>query len=247
MRKPNYDEAVAVVRDIYWVGFYDRQAKLHCNPYLLIDEKDVVLFDPGSIPEFPIIMRKIIDVVNPADISVIVVHHQDPDVCGNLAVTEDVIDRHDLKIASNRHTVRLIRHLGLKSDYYRVDEFAYKLTLNSGRVLEFMHTPYLHSPGAIVTYDVKTKSLFSSDIFGGMSGEWELFGDDCQFIESMKEWHEIYMPSNAILKACLERMEQRWEIERILPQHGSVLEGDNVGKAFDFLKALPCGMDLRMS
>ena len=37
-----------------------------------------MLFDPGSIPDFPRVMRKIIDLVNPRDISWIVTSHQDP-------------------------------------------------------------------------------------------------------------------------------------------------------------------------
>ena len=101
MRSTDYSNNVAITREIYWVGFYDEEAHLHCNPYLLIDEQDVVLFDPGSIPHFPIVMRKVIDLVKPSDISLIVACHQDPDVCGNLAVMEDVIGRPDLKIAAH--------------------------------------------------------------------------------------------------------------------------------------------------
>lgn len=71
MIKLDYGSAIAVTREIYWVGFYDEHASLHCNPYLLVDEKDVVLFDPGSIPHFPIVMRKIVETINPSEISVI--------------------------------------------------------------------------------------------------------------------------------------------------------------------------------
>jgi flavorubredoxin len=89
----NFNEAIAIFDDIYWVGFYDSGSGLHCNPYLLINEEDVVLFDPGSIPHFPEIMTKVIDVVSPQDITAIVVHHQDPDVCGNTAIVEDTLNR----------------------------------------------------------------------------------------------------------------------------------------------------------
>lgn len=37
---------------------------------------------------------------------------------------------------------------------------------------------------------------------------------------------------------------QQLEIDRILPQHGSVLEGDQVQAAINYLMALPCGVDL---
>ncbi len=98
----DYDNAIAVTCEIFWVGYYDAQARLHCNPYLLIDKDEILLIDPGSIPHFPIVMRKIMDVVNPEDITYIIASHQDPDVCGNLAVVEDVINNKNLKIVSTR-------------------------------------------------------------------------------------------------------------------------------------------------
>ena len=243
----NYEDPIAITRDIFWIGFCDKETQLHCNPYLLVDDDDAIIIDPGSIPDFPKIMRMVIDVINPRSINYIIAQHQDPDVCGNLPITEDIIERADLKIVANRRTVMLIRHIGLKSEFYQPDEHNDELVLKSGRKLEFMHTPYLHSPGALVTYDTKTKTLFSSDIFGAVSDEWELFPTSDDFLDGMKTFHEIYMPCNDILRTTLEKIENRWEIERILPQHGCVLEGENILKAFDFLKALPCGVDLKTS
>ncbi len=56
----NYEDSLAITREIYWVGFMEEGGRLRCNPYLLIDGRgqDVILFDPGSIPDFPKIMRK---------------------------------------------------------------------------------------------------------------------------------------------------------------------------------------------
>jgi len=239
----NYDNALAVTREIYWVGFYDEESSLHCNPYLLInDDGDVVLFDPGSIPHFPIVMRKIVDTVNPKEISHIIVSHQDPDVCGNLAVVEDIIDNPDLKIAAHTNSIRLLRHYGLKTDFYAVDEHEFQLTLQNGRVLDFLFTPYLHSPGAIVTYDRQSKSLFSADIFGAVSIKWSLFGKG-DILDHITVFHQIYMPGREILRNCMNQLE-KLQIERILPQHGSIIEGGLIHKAIEHLKGLPCGLDL---
>lgn len=238
----DYNNAIAVTKDIYWVGFEELESHLHCNPYILIDDEEVVLFDPGSIPDFPSIMRKILDVVNPQTISLIVASHQDPDVCGNIAIVEDVIANPELKFAVHSNTGRLTDHYGINSPSYIVDRNDYKYTLKSGRVLDFIYAPYCHSPGAIVTYDRKTKSLFSGDIFGGVSEQWTLFAND-DFLEPMKAFHQLYMPSNQILRNFLNKLDD-YDIERIVPQHGSVIENENVKKAIDFLKELPCGVDL---
>ena len=242
MLEEDTENAIAITRDIYWVGFFEETTKLHCNPYLVLDDEDVVLFDPGSIPDFPVVMRKVIDLVNPDNITWIVVSHQDPDVCGNLAVVEDVIGRNDLRIAAHTNTVRLIRHLGLKSELFAVDEHDLTLELKSGRVFDFLPVPFLHSPGAVATIDRKTRSLFSGDLFGAVSEDWRLLAGP-GFPRNMDSFHQAYMPSNQVLKAALEHIE-RLDIERILPQHGSVIEGDQIRLAIDHLKALPCGVDL---
>jgi len=242
MRELDYSNALNILRDIFWVGFYDKEAHLHCNPYLLIDDQDVVFFDPGSIPHFSIVMRKVIDVVRPEEISLIVASHQDPDVCGSLAVVEDVINRKDLKIAAHTNTIRLIRHYGLNSDFYDVEKEGVHYSLKSGRELEFIPTPFLHAPGAIATYDKKTRTLFTSDLFGAIDREWSLFADE-EFLAPMEAFHRLYMPTGRILRGCMERLEN-YAIDRILPQHGSILEGEQVKTAMAHLKELNCGTDL---
>jgi len=237
----NYDDAIAVTRDIHWVGFEDRAAALHCNPYLLIDDDDVVLFDPGSIPHFPIVMRKVIDLVAPERVSWIVASHQDPDVCGNLSVMVDVISNPALRVATHSLCARLICHYGMSTPMVSVDEQDHRVTLRSGRTLRFIPTPFLHSPGAIATYDEASKTLFSSDLFGAIGDDWSLFarGD---YLDAIARFHRGYMPSGAVLRACMTRL-GAVEIERILPQHGSILEGAQVGEAIAMLSALPCGID----
>lgn len=236
------DEAVEICPGIYWVGLFDNESKLNSNPYLLVDGDEAVLVDPGSIPDFSIVMRKIIDVVSPDRITTIIAAHQDPDVCGNLPVMEDVINRDDLKIVAHSKTHQLIYHLGIKSNIYAVDEHNYQLTLQSGRLLQFIYTPYLHSPGAIATYDTVSRSLFSSDIFGSLSKSGALYaGDD--FPENMKRWHQSIMPSNTLLQPAMKHF-RTMSIDRILPQHGSLIAGEQVPLAIDYLARLPCGIDL---
>ena len=239
----DYGGPVAVTREIFWVGFHDAEADMHCNPYLLVDGDEAVLIDSGSIPQFPVIMRKIIDVINPAQISIVVASHPDPDVCSNMAVVEDVVEREDLRIAAHAASLRLIRYYGLRSTLYAVDRNDWRITLKSGRVLEFIHTPHLHFAGSIATWDVASGSLFSSDLFGAMDHDWALFGD-AGYAPDMNSWHEMIMPARAMLNVVLDRF-AALPIARLCPQHGSVIEGEAAVKAaIAHLRALPCGLDL---
>jgi hypothetical protein len=105
-----------------------------------------------------------------------------------------------------------------------VDQHSFKLSLD-GRELHFILTPYMHYPGNIVTYDPKTKIFFSSDIFGGWVEEgWSLFAKDESYMESVRKFHEIYMPCKEVVLYTTERL-KKLDIEIIAPQHGSIIRG----------------------
>lgn len=239
---PDYSGPVPVLPDVYWIGDHDTAAGLRSHPYLLIDADEAVLIDPGSLPHFPVVMRKAMEVADPERITTVVASNHDPDVCGSLAVVEEVLGRTDLTIAAHTNSIRFLRHYGVRSPFYPVDAHEMQLRLRSGRALEFLAAPFLHTPGTIVTYDRRTRTLFSSDLFGGISEDGTLFADG-NVLAAMDRWHQTYIPSNALLAAAIHRLEQL-EIDRLLPQHGSILEGAHVRVAMDHLKALPCGSDL---
>ncbi len=65
-RNLDYSEPIEIDNGIYWVGFYDEQSGLHCNPYIIIDNDEAILIDGGSRPDFPQVMMKILKTgINP--------------------------------------------------------------------------------------------------------------------------------------------------------------------------------------
>jgi flavorubredoxin len=120
-RKYDYLEPIEISKGIYWVGFYDEVASFHCNPYLLIDGEEAIIFDPGSIPSYPMVASKVLSLVEPDQIKYIVAHHQDPDLCANIPLFEELIRNDDLKIVTHSRAALLINYYGTKSTFYNID------------------------------------------------------------------------------------------------------------------------------
>ena len=229
-------KTVQITKNIYWVGGSDQDGGLHCNPYLIVDGDEAVLIDPGSVLDFEYVYENVCSLVPIEKIKYVILHHQDPDFCASVPLFEQKGAK--FKIVTHWRTQTLVKYYGIKSDYYIVNENEFKLVLQSGRVLGFVQTPYLHFAGAITTYDYTSKVLFSSDLFGAFSYEWSLYaGDD--YLEKMKAFHEHYMPSNDIIRPVMEVF-LGMEISMIAPQHGSIIK-DNITKYIKALRDLQCG------
>lgn len=227
---------IELKKDVYWIGGGSQQGSLHCNPYLIIDGEEGILIDPGSVLDFEEVYDNLISIIPLEKINYCILHHQDPDFCSSVPLFEKA--GANFKIVTHWRAKELIQFYGVKSDYYLINENNYSLSLKSGRMLEFIPTPYLHFPGAFVTYDRVNKMLFSSDIFGALSGNWTLFADD-DYIEKMKTFHEHYMPSNDILRSVMEIF-LKMDIEIIAPQHGSIIN-NKIKEHIKVLRDLECG------
>ncbi|MDF2612385.1 MAG: diguanylate cyclase protein [Clostridia bacterium] len=227
---------VKVAKDIYWVGGSGHKGGLHCNPYLLVDGDEAILFDPGSVLDFDYVYDNICELIPLEKVKYVVLHHQDPDLCSSVPLFEQKGAK--FKVVTHWRTATLVKYYGIKSDYYIVNEHGFELELSSGKTLKFIQTPYLHFPGAIVTYDYDSKVLFSSDLFGAFSHEWSLFAKE-DYIEKMKTFHEHYMPSNDIIRPVMEIF-LRMDIDLIAPQHGSIIK-EHITEHIKVLRDLDCG------
>ena len=228
---------VEIAPGVYWLGSRDQGSELHCNPYLVMDGGEGILIDPGSVLDFREVADNLSTLMPIDRIGTIVLSHQDPDLASSVPLFEEAGFRG--KLACHWRASVLIRYYGVRSDFYRVDEYSNKLAFRTGRELHFIQTPYLHFPGAIVTYDPKTGILFSSDLFGAFSTEWTLYADGKRYMEAMKAFHEHYMPSNEILRPVMENL-LKLDISMIAPQHGSIIRTD-VRDYIAALRDLECG------
>lgn len=249
----DYSRPIKLAEDVYWVGFGDALEQLYCNPYLIVDGEEAVLIDGGSRPDFSTVMRKVLQTgISPDSISHLIYHHYDPDLCGSIPNLEDIIDRDDLKLVSKKENNTFIRYYSVRSELICIDDIYHQLTLQSGRVLRFIPTPYAHSAGSFMTYDEKTGILFTSDLFGSIGEKkeldepWDLFlefGERCRACENpypyykdpdctqdkaicpwvgICRFNQRNIPSNSALQYALERITEITP-KIIAPQHGSIL------------------------
>ncbi|AKF24464.1 histidine kinase [Sulfurovum lithotrophicum] len=235
----DFTQAVEIAKHIYWIGMYLENDPFQCHPYFIENGDESILIDPGSMLEFEAVVRKVNTISSMKNIKYIILHHQDPDLAAAVPEMEKLIDRSDLLVITHSRMVPLVKHYLIRSDYYEIDKHGHQLV--SGDLhLQFVTTPYCHSPGAFVTYEPFTKTLFSGDIFGGIEESWEFFaGKD--YFEKAKPFHAEYMPSRDIFNYALTKIE-KLELEMIAPQHGSIIQKEKIAGLIEKMKALECGL-----
>lgn len=237
----DYSEYIEIAEGVYWVGFADKRFGLHCNPYLIIDGDEAVLIDSGSRNDFSTVMLKIMRTgISPSKIKRLIYQHYDPDLCANIPHMEAMINSSDLKIISHYENNIFINYYSTRSPKQCIEVLDYHYEFASGRRLEFIRTPYAHCPGSFITYDTKTKTLFTSDIFGSYDYNWNLYaqiedhcrdcvpqetcsrtGKRCQ-LKGIINFHKRVMTSGKALRYALACIAQL-DASIYAPQHGSIL------------------------
>ncbi|MFA6019784.1 MAG: diguanylate cyclase [Rhodospirillales bacterium] len=242
MSKADPAHAIEIADRIWWVGHYLPGDAFQCHVYLLEHGDQSVLFDPGSMLTYEYTLAKIAEVTDFSNIRWFVCHHQDPDITSAMPRIDALVTRDDARLVSHWRGQALIKHYGLKMPFWMPEEHEWKLDLG-GRKLKFLFTPYAHFPGAFVTYDEQACALFSSDIFGGFTEGFSLVAQKMDYFESLKPFHEHYIPSRDVLLHSLTRIE-KLDLKMICPQHGSIIPEHLVHPIIDRLKTLDCGLYL---
>lgn len=239
--KLNYEEPIEIADGIYWIGFLDKDFALHCNPYLIVEGDEAIIIDGGSRTDFSTVMMKVLQTgINLSNVKKLLYHHYDPDLCGSIPDFEEIIDNKNLKILSHRENNIFIKYYGGSLKRECVESLDFQWTFSSGRKLTFIKTPYSHSPGSFVTFDEKTGTLFSSDIFGSYGKQWELYLEltescakcntynkcpknkkECPIL-GIVDFHIKIMTSKKALQFALDEI-KKLDINIIAPQHGSII------------------------
>jgi two-component system, cell cycle response regulator len=245
LHSPSAQHAVQVAARVWWVGDVLEDDPFQCHAYLVEAGERSVLIDPGSSLTIEATLRKVEEVVSLDSIATIVLHHSDPDICDSLHVLAERLHRPDLTVVTEWRAALLLRHMAVRFPFVSVEELGWRWDLRDGRVLQFLLTPYLHFPGAFVTYEPMSGSLFSSDLFGGFNRAHRLWAESDGDFEDLRQFHEHYMPSREILMAGLAAISARFpQLDCVFPQHGYLIPHRLVASMFEQLGKLECGVML---
>ncbi len=233
---------IEIAEDIYWVGYNIPDDPFQCHVYLIKNGNESVLIDPGSKITYEVTRKKIMQITDLNNIKYFICHHQDPDIVSCMQDIFDEIGTKDKYIVTHWRAWALLKHYNWNVKLYEIEENAWRLKLKN-RTLRFIFTPYMHFPGAFCTFDEKTNTLFSSDIFGGFTDKFELFAKNADdYFQKLKPFHEHYMPSSAIVNNGLNNIEKYKPINLIAPQHGSIIKKEYIDDIISKLRKLDCGL-----
>ena len=226
----NPNDPIEIAPGVFHLGVQDATNSFSNIPYLIVDGDEALILDPGSAkPEFyATVLRKVHAIINPKQIKYMVVQHQDPDLCAALPLFEKIVDP-DVKIMAPLESQILLQHYGCIHDTLPVDD-GDVLTMKNGRTIVFAMIPYCHFIGSMVTYDVQTKLLFSSDAFGGFTGRNNLYADE-DYPTQLTMFLGQYLGSKRALEYALKRVElldKTNGVEMICPQHGCLIKKEQI-------------------
>ncbi|MEN8188709.1 MAG: MBL fold metallo-hydrolase [Thermodesulfobacteriota bacterium] len=242
---PNYETPILLAEKddhaVYWLGAQEATA-FRSNSYLILDNNESLLIDPGNRSSFPVIKNQVENVCNIRSLKGLILCHQDPDVAASAVDWLKLLP--ELPIISSPRCNVLLPHYGMKDYNFHDIEAKQHHVFSSGRTLSFITAPFLHSPMAFTTYDEECHLLFSGDIFAALDTEWKMVVENFQdHIPKMELFHTDYMASNIASRGFVNKIEDL-PISMILPQHGSIIPEEFVEDALNYLINLQCGTDL---
>ena len=213
---------------VLWIGVNDEEIDLFegqyivekgmaYNSYMIMSDKIAVLdtVDKAFGDEW---MGNIRAVLKDKEPDYLVVHHMEPDHSANIDVFMQAYPH--AKIVSNAKSFVMMQQ------FFGTDYKDRQVVVGEGDTLDlgahsltFVTAPMVHWPEVIVSYESKTKTLFSADAFGKFG---TTDADEDWACEARRYYFGIVGKYGAQAQALLKKA-AGLDIQRICPLHGPVL------------------------
>ena len=231
-----------IEKGIQYVGVNDREIDLFegqyivpdgmaYNSYVIIDEK-IAVFDTvdGGFKEQW--LEKLQTALQGRTPDYLIVQHMEPDHSANILAFVEKYPTAKI-VASSKAFIMMKNYFGKDFAEKRIvvsngDTLALGENADAHKLI-FYEAPMVHWPEVIVTYDEKTKTLFSADAFGkfGALGEDVTAIDEDWACEARRYYVGIVAKYGVQVQNLLKKL-SACEIQMICPLHGPVLK-ENLG------------------
>ena len=227
-----------ISKDVLYIGVDDPTQQLFesqyhtpegmCyNSYVILDDKVAVMdtSDSRTLDEWK---QNLAAALNGRQPDYLVVHHLEPDHASGIAEV--------CALYSNMQIVCSAKAKQMMPQYFEDTALEARVitvkegdTLALGRhTLHFVMAPMVHWPEVMVTYDDADRLLFSADGFGKF-GVYEADADDWA-CEARRYYFNICGKYGGPVSTLLKKA-AALDIDKILPLHGPVLEGEKMAEA----------------
>lgn len=227
--------AIAIKPDVYWIGVNDRTTDLFeglwpitnegvsYNSYLISDEKKA-LIDLTKSSKGDEYLAQIDEITDIAEIDYVVANHLEPDHSGLLRTLRRISPKVTI-VCSAKAKDMLNGFFSIKENIQVVSDGD---TLSLGKkTLKFFHTPFLHWPETIMTYETTHRILFPCDAFGGYGAiRGSIFSDECKDFdfyekEALRYYVNIVANYSQRVLGAIEKLGDI-PIDIIAPSHGLI-------------------------
>ncbi|PKQ19910.1 MAG: MBL fold metallo-hydrolase [Actinobacteria bacterium HGW-Actinobacteria-6] len=234
--------AVPVSDGIWWVGVidwglrdfhgYETPRGTTYNAYLVRGEGTWALIDTVKTGFVPELLSRVSEIIDPAEIGLIVVNHVEPD--HNSGLREVMAAMPAARVVASGSGVKGVAEY---HDGLMVEAVGAADTIDlGGKTLEFMPAPMVHWPDSMFTYCPEVKTLMPNDAFGQHMASSGRFADEVGVDLAIEElgiyYANILMPlGSQVAKMVGKIADAGWAPEVIAPSHGVIWRGDALGAA----------------
>ncbi|BAY87466.1 flavoprotein [Calothrix parasitica NIES-267] len=192
------------------------------NSFLIESEK-IALVDTSHRKFEELYMEIITGLIDVSKIDYLIISHTEPDHSG---LVKNILKlAPSITVVGAKVAIQFLENMVHQPFNSMVVKSGQKLDLGDGHELEFVSAPNLHWPDTIFTYDHKTSTLFTCDVFGMHYCDDPTYDENFRTIEGdFKYYYDCLMGPNArSVLSALKRID-KLEIETVATGHGPLLK-----------------------